>query len=476
MKLSVFVVFMVGVSMLFGAANNPVETPVFTQCPVITLSKPVSSEPNIQHRQEDSIYYCSLTNNTGIGLTSGGSFEMAIRLTPTQLAPFAGYDLIGVVFYHYDGSSTSGNAIIYDEGTATTPGTVITTEPYSGITGWQRVDLTTPVPITGTTDLWCSFSITHAAGGYPGGVDAGPMVTDGGWIYYNGSWATLASYGLNYNWQILAIVEPGGPSNLVVWDFETGWQNWVHTNGQAFPQGWGVQASNLNGNQWICPTPDDSSLWVDDNAAGGNSYLYQDSVLSPILIPDTNTNWLSYGVSYRFRTAGEWLESGLKYYNGSTWTVVPLVTYTASAQGIWDSVDVSTYKTNQYVQVYFYYDDGGGRGWYGAVDNVSICGTIAGGVEDSKTGSAIGTFGFAPGNITHTRGYASISYILDRSGHVSLKAYDETGVLVVTLVNKDSQAGLNTVRWVCSQLPAGVYFLRLEVDGMAASTKLVVLK
>jgi hypothetical protein len=463
---------MIGVSLLFGA----VETPVFTQCPDITLSKPVLSEPNIQHRQEDSTYYCSLTNYTGIGLTSGGSFEMAIRLTPTQLGPFAGYNLIAVVFYHYDGSSTSGNAIIYDQGNATTPGAVITTEPYSGITGWQRVDLTTPVPITGTTDLWCSFSITHAAGGYPGGVDGGPMVTDGGWIYYNGAWATLASFGLDYNWQIIAIVEPGGPSNLVVWDFETGWQNWVHTNGQTFPLGWGVMDSHLNGNQWICPIPDDSSLWFDDNAAGGSSYNYKDSVLSPILIPDTNTNWLSYGVSYRFRNTGEWLESGLKYYNGSAWTVVPLVTYTASVQEIWDSVDVSAYKTNQYVQVYFYYDDGDQRGWYGCVDNVSICGTIAGGIEDGEIGNARGTFGFAPRNITHARNQALISYIVNHPGHVSLAAYDETGAFVATLVDKENQAGLNTARWDCSRLPAGVYFLRLETEGRVAGTKLVVIK
>jgi hypothetical protein len=472
MKYCTLVFILVGASMLFGE----VQVPVFVQSPEIAISNLVVPADISQHRQEDSLYYCSLTSYTGIGLTSGGSYEMAIRLTPTQLAPFAGYNLIGVVFYHYDGSSTSGNAIIYDEGTATTPGTVITTEPYSGITGWQRVDLTTPVPITGATDLWCSFSITHAAGGYPGGVDGGPMVTDAGWIYYNGTWATLASYGLNYNWQILAIVEQGGPSNLVVWDFETGWQNWVHTNGQTFPFGWGVMESHLNGNQWICPTPGDSSLWFDDNAAGGNSYLYQDSVLSPILIPDTNTNWLSWGVSFRQRTAGEWLEVGLKYYNGSTWIVGPYVIYVVDAQAIWDSMDVSAYKTYPLIQVYCYYDDGGGRGWYGTVDNVSICGTIAGGVEDSKTGSAIGTFGFAPGNITHTRGHALVTYIVDRPGRVSLKSYDETGALVATIVDKENQVGLNAAHWDCSHLAAGVYFLRLEAEGVVASTKLVVIK
>jgi hypothetical protein len=425
---------------------------------------------------EDSIYYCSLTNYTGIGLTAGGTFELAIRLKPAQLGPFAGYNIIALIFYHYDGTSTGGYAKIYDQGSATQPGPVLNSTAYTGgITGWQRIDLSAPVAIGGTTDLWCSVEVTHPSGGFPGGCDAGPTIVDADWIYFSGAWGTLGGYGLPYNWQLLAIVEAGGPSNQVRWDYETGLQGWTHTNGQSFPQGWAVMDSHLHGNNWICPIPDDSSLWVDDDAAGGNAYIYQDSILSPILVPDTNTDWLSYGLGYNFRTAGEWLESGLKYYNGSTWNTVQLAVYTADMQQVWDSVDVSAYKTYPRIQVYFYYDDGGGRGWYGAVDNVTINGTLYG-IEETETGRVNGSFGFAAGNATHVQGYASISYVVDRSGLVSLKAYDRTGALVATLVNRNVKAGLNTAHWDCSSIPAGVYFLQLETQGNAASVKLVVVK
>jgi len=72
----------------------------------------------------------------------------------------------------------------------------------------------------------------------------------------------------------------------ITWDFETGWQGWTNTNGNVFPQAWGVMASNLNGASWVCPSAGDSSLWIDSDAAGSGGYLLEDTALSPLLVPN----------------------------------------------------------------------------------------------------------------------------------------------------------------------------------------------
>jgi hypothetical protein len=292
-----------GASAVFGADSNPVEKKLFALSPEYAV--PIQVIPNeiLSSRQEDTIYYCSLTNYTGIGLTAGGTFLMAIRLTPVQLGYFANYNIIALAWYDYDGSSTHGFVKVVSDGVT------LDSTPYSGgIIGWHRVDLLNPVPIDSNADYWCEIEVNHPAGGHPGGVDAGPTIPDADWIYFNGSWGTLAGYGLPYNWNFLVIVEP------------------------------------------------------------------------------------------------------------------------------------------------------------------------APGVEEKKTGRANQTFGFAPGNISHAQGQVWISYMIDRPGHVMLDIYDEAGVLVTTLVNKNDQAGLNTAYWDCSRIPAGVYFLRLEAESKTASAKLVVVK
>ena len=86
---------------------------------------------------------------------------------------------------------------------------MITSEPYS-VTGqtWFRTDLTTPVTIDATQDLWTSVEITHAQGEYPLGADAGPAVQGKGDFIYHSSfgWSELYLFGLGSNWNVRAIV------------------------------------------------------------------------------------------------------------------------------------------------------------------------------------------------------------------------------------------------------------------------------
>jgi hypothetical protein len=155
------------------------------------------------------LHYDDGTCVNSIGLTSGGTFEGAIRLTPTELGPYNGWYLTEIKFFHgapgYDQPSHSGMIKIYGAQSATHPGTLITSEPYTTPEGadWFEVPLSSPVTIDATHDYWFSVQITHAAGEYPLGVDAGPAVDGkGDWVSTGGSWIELQTIPLDYNWCI----------------------------------------------------------------------------------------------------------------------------------------------------------------------------------------------------------------------------------------------------------------------------------
>jgi hypothetical protein len=165
----------------------------------------------------------------------------------------------------------------------------------------------------------------------------------------------------------------GGPAG-VTWDFETGWQDWTHTNGGSFPAAWDVLSSQYkSGSGYVCPAPGDSSMWIDSDAISGT--WVQDTALSPVLVPLASMDWLVYGYCYNDVGTSDWFEVGIKYYDGG-WNAVPLKTYTSDNFGTWDSVDVSAYAGYDYVQVYVYYDDANSWAWYLGFDNVSIDATI----------------------------------------------------------------------------------------------------
>jgi hypothetical protein len=161
---------------------------------------------------EEWLHYDDGTCTNSIGLTNGGTFEGAIRLTPDELGAYNGWYLNTVKFYHgapgYDQPQHSGTIKIYGQGTDVKPGTLLTSQAFVAPEGegWVEVPLATQLTVDGTKDLWISVRVTHAAGEYPLGVDSGPAV-DGkaDWVYAGGSWQELQYIGdppLDYNWCI----------------------------------------------------------------------------------------------------------------------------------------------------------------------------------------------------------------------------------------------------------------------------------
>jgi hypothetical protein len=145
-------------------------------------------------------------NDDAIGLTGGGTFSVAARFPSDMTTPYAGYMLESVDVYINDLPSSS-MLKIWGAGTGTAPGALLHEQAFTGTSmSWVTVTLTTPVAIEGT-DIWVGYTVTHGASEFPAGCDAGPAAPNGDWISTDGvAWDHLAGFGLNYNWNIRALL------------------------------------------------------------------------------------------------------------------------------------------------------------------------------------------------------------------------------------------------------------------------------
>jgi hypothetical protein len=153
----------------------------------------------------DTLYVDLEAFNNAVGLTAGGTFFTAARLTAPRACTVA-----AVIFFRWNNPSDE-YLFVWAGNTPTQPGAVIESIPYSALdSGWNRIDLSAAVPLANGADIWVGPRITHGAGSYCLGVDDGPYVsTRGCWINYQGSWEELGVLGLNMNWHIRAVLGAG---------------------------------------------------------------------------------------------------------------------------------------------------------------------------------------------------------------------------------------------------------------------------
>jgi len=71
------------------------------------------------------------------------------------------------------------------------------------------------------------------------------------------------------------------------------------------------------------------------------------------------------------------------------------------------------------------------------------------------------------------RGWVPIGFDLPSSNVASLAVYDLSGSRVAALAASPRAAGACEINWVTGQAPAGVYFIRLKQDGLAAEAKVI---
>ncbi|MEO0091239.1 MAG: T9SS type A sorting domain-containing protein [candidate division WOR-3 bacterium] len=203
-KKIMILVFVIGIiAYVYAESKEAINLSI---APTRIVSEPTLSiiEPSDLLQNEDTIKYDGPTY-TGIGLQNGGTFYGAVRFTPTNACT-----LKAGVFYQYQAVSTSGWVYIHEAGSATAPGAKIDSASYTSMpSSWVRVNFTTPRLMPAGVDFWLTVKVTHAAGTYPLGADAGPSVTP-----YRSfvsmdmtTWYSLVSVGLNYNWNIRALVK-----------------------------------------------------------------------------------------------------------------------------------------------------------------------------------------------------------------------------------------------------------------------------
>ncbi|HNW53231.1 MAG TPA: T9SS type A sorting domain-containing protein, partial [Bacteroidales bacterium] len=70
----------------------------------------------------------------------------------------------------------------------------------------------------------------------------------------------------------------------------------------------------------------------------------------------------------------------------------------------------------------------------------------------------------------------SINWQLPQAAHVVLKIYDFTGREVQTLVDCEQAMGEHKVDFNAASLPAGVYFYRLQANGIMETKKMICFK
>jgi hypothetical protein len=72
--------------------------------------------------------------------------------------------------------------------------------------------------------------------------------------------------------------------------------------------------------------------------------------------------------------------------------------------------------------------------------------------------------------------HTSIAFVLPQSGFVTLNVFDVLGQETTKLIAQRLPAGTHSVVWNAAGVPSGVYFCRLECDGLAAEKKLLLVK
>jgi photosystem II stability/assembly factor-like uncharacterized protein len=75
-----------------------------------------------------------------------------------------------------------------------------------------------------------------------------------------------------------------------------------------------------------------------------------------------------------------------------------------------------------------------------------------------------------------TSAHARISYTLPFTGHVVVKLYNAASMEIGTLVNERQEAGEHAMVVDMSDLPAGIYYYRLSVDGSSLTRRMLVVK
>ncbi len=147
------------------------------------------------------LYYDDGINVDGIG--GPAAFTWAIKFDPPQLAEYEGASLTKIQIYNR--LASTDELRIYE---GTNAATLLHTQPLAGlpVEAWSEVDLTSPVLLDVTKQLWIAVYTTDGVN-FPAGCGVGQNQPNGDLITLDGVlWEHLTDYGLNYTWNLRGYV------------------------------------------------------------------------------------------------------------------------------------------------------------------------------------------------------------------------------------------------------------------------------
>lgn len=168
------------------------------------------------------LYYDDGENHDGIGYTSGGNFDVAIRFPKEAIQEYAGGIISKIRFFPYEGDPAEYSVTIW-EGDESPVLKVLEFVANPNTGAWTEVNLTESYPINTNQGLWIGYWVENSlADTYPAGVDAGPAMTGYGDLISNDdgvTWAALSAIdppNLDYNWNLQAFVETSKGETVVL--------------------------------------------------------------------------------------------------------------------------------------------------------------------------------------------------------------------------------------------------------------------
>lgn len=153
------------------------------------------------------LQYDDGVNVDGIGLSSGGEMDVAIKWDPDQLEGFEGTAISKIKFFAGDYPGVSWTLRVYqgDNGIVIYEQALTSNEITFG--AWNEIVLDTPVEIDITQSIWVGYLVVHVGGESPAGVaNAAPSSNSDLVRFDGGAWDNLQNY-LPYSWNLAAYVE-----------------------------------------------------------------------------------------------------------------------------------------------------------------------------------------------------------------------------------------------------------------------------
>lgn len=170
------------------------------------------------------LHWDDVPDDNGVGLTDGGSFDVAIRFPSQDLQDYLGYKVTRVKFIPRTGFPVEYSITLWE---GTNPPTLIQGGDVNNIivNEWNEIYLIDLYEIQAGTELWVGVWVQNQpAGEFPAGVDAGPAVEGvGNMISFDdgGTWDALSILNpdLNFNWSLrVYVVDDKGKEVVLVND------------------------------------------------------------------------------------------------------------------------------------------------------------------------------------------------------------------------------------------------------------------